>query len=428
MIKRRQRMGHTVESHRATSLCGSVLCLCLVSASARWGQEASRGEGREEQEEEEDSCTAVVSPSQCCPEPTEQPAERSRRPSLGLAFPSFLRIPSPRRLRCMLRTALAATTRVLLRTAHIAAASARRNTRLCPTDRLDSASARSFATKMSAPAAAPAAAASSVDPVAQIAQIKAKFAELGIAWRVTEHEAVPDVAAFKASAAGALSGKGAKNLFVKDKKKQLYLVCAANDAQVNLGGLAKLMGVAGGPMRMEGADVLLSTLGVTPGSVTPLAVLNDDKNSVIVLLDAALDKAEFINVHPLVNTATVQVTPAELRQFVKATGHEMQVVDLAAIAGEAPAAGAAGAEKPKAAKPAKPAAAAKAASSAASSSASGNQTGIQAKKETDFHNWSVYIHTIHSLDQFCLSVDVILQLIMASLWSVVCAACCVPGR
>jgi ribosomal protein L12E/L44/L45/RPP1/RPP2 len=135
--------------------------------------------------------------------------------------------------------------------------------------------------------------------------------------------------------------------------------------------------------------VLLSVLGVTQGSVTPLAVVNDPKKSVIVLLDAVLEKAEFINVHPLTNTATVQVTPAELKKFLAATGHELKIVDLAAIASEAPAAGG---DKPAAAKAAKPAkeaakAAPKGKDASASSSSSGNLQGIQAKKDTDFHNW-----------------------------------------
>jgi hypothetical protein len=62
-----------------------------------------------------------------------------------------------------------------------------------------------------------------------------------------------------------------------DKKKQLYVVVAAAENQVSLGDLAKALGVTGGPMRMESADVLLSTLGVTPNSVTPLAVMKDEK-------------------------------------------------------------------------------------------------------------------------------------------------------
>jgi len=246
-----------------------------------------------------------------------------------------------------------------------------------------------------APAAAAAAPAAPVESAADISskleKVQKRFGELSIEWRVTKHEPVPTVEAFRASAAGALSGLGAKNLFLKDKKKQLWLLVAANDAPVNLGALTKSLGIAGGPMRMEGADALLATLGVLPGAVTPLAVINDTKTAVKVLLDSKLDTAEFINVHPLTNTATVQVTPAELRKLFAATGHECKVVDLAALAAEeggaaAPAAGAAGGAKPakpaKEAKPAKPAAGA-----AAAAAAAGNQGGIQAKKLTDFHNW-----------------------------------------
>lgn len=218
---------------------------------------------------------------------------------------------------------------------------------------------------------------------AQIAKVTEKFGALSIPLRLTAHEAVNTVDEFKASAAGQLSGRGAKCLFVKDKKKQLYLLVAANDAAVNLGALAKSLGVAGGPMRMESADALLATLGVQQGAVTPLALVNDQAKSVVLLLDATLDKADMINVHPLTNTATVQITPAELRAYVAATGHEVKVVDLAAMAADA----AAAAPADKAAKPAKPAKAAKEAKPAAAP-VSGNQGGILAKKDTDFHNWS----------------------------------------
>jgi Ala-tRNA(Pro) deacylase len=217
---------------------------------------------------------------------------------------------------------------------------------------------------------------------------KEEFTKQNLTWRLTEHAAVMNAEEHKA-AAGSLPGRLAKCLFVKDKKKQLYLVVAAAENQVNLGGLAKALGVTGGPMRMESAETLLATLGVAPGSVTPLAVMNDEKKSVVVILDKALEAAEFINVHPLVNTATVQVTPAELKTFIGKFGHKVEVLDLAALAAaaaaDAPAAGAKDGAKP-AAKAAKPAV--KKDDKKDDSASSGTaQLGITAKKETQFHDW-----------------------------------------
>ena len=217
----------------------------------------------------------------------------------------------------------------------------------------------------------------SADP---IARIEGEFKSQSIPFRVVSHAAVNNVEEHKAACPD-LPGKLAKNLFVKDKKKQLYLIVAANDAQVNLGGLAKLLNA--GTMRMETPDALLATLGVTPGSVTPLAVINDEKKSVIVVLDSTLESAEFINVHPLINTATVSVTPAELKSYIAKFGQELKVVDLAAAA--APAADAA-ASAPKPAKAAKPAKKEEKKDDGASSSGAA-QLGITAKKATQFHDW-----------------------------------------
>jgi Ala-tRNA(Pro) deacylase len=71
-------------------------------------------------------------------------------------------------------------------------------------------------------------------------------------------------------------------------------------------------------------------LGVTPGSVTPLAAFNDADRSVNVVLDTRLAGAECVNVHPLRNTATLGLSGTDLVMFLAEHGHTAQVVDLPA--------------------------------------------------------------------------------------------------
>ncbi len=71
-------------------------------------------------------------------------------------------------------------------------------------------------------------------------------------------------------------------------------------------------------------------MGVTPGSVTAFAPLNDTANRVTVVIDASLAAADTVNCHPLVNTATTTIASRDLLAFLRSTGHEPLVVSLAA--------------------------------------------------------------------------------------------------
>ena len=85
---------------------------------------------------------------------------------------------------------------------------------------------------------------------------------------------------------------------------------------------------ANGRLSFGKPPLLVEVLGVTPGSVTPLAAINDRAGRVVVVLDAALIAAPSINCHPLENTATVVLASADLWRFFQATGHEPLVLDF----------------------------------------------------------------------------------------------------
>ena len=123
-----------------------------------------------------------------------------------------------------------------------------------------------------------------------------------------------------------LPGGHTKNLFLKDAKGQLWLICALGLTQVDLKRLPPVIGAA--RLSFGSAELMGEVLGVTPGSVTLFALINDRERRVKLVLDAALLDPEPINFHPLTNTATTAISQAGLRAFLKALDITAQVVDF----------------------------------------------------------------------------------------------------
>src|SRR5436305_2021488 len=95
---------------------------------------------------------------------------------------------------------------------------------------------------------------------------------------------------------GKIPGGHTKNLFLKDKKGVLFLVVALEDAKIALNGLHRLVG-ASGRFSFGSAEQMMEFLGVTPGSVTPFAVINDTESRVTVILDQEMMRHEVLNYH-----------------------------------------------------------------------------------------------------------------------------------
>lgn len=141
---------------------------------------------------------------------------------------------------------------------------------------------------------------------------------LGVAHATTRHRAVFTVGEGEDLKA-AMPGAHTKNLFLKDKKGAFFLVCAEQSTQIDLNALSKALGA--GRFSFGNADLLLEFLGVTPGSVTIFALMNDPAGRVSLVLDEALVEADLVNFHPLTNTATTAVAPAALGAFLAAVNH-----------------------------------------------------------------------------------------------------------
>lgn len=155
---------------------------------------------------------------------------------------------------------------------------------------------------------------------------------LNITYTVHEHPPVFTVEEAQRHTAH-LPGGHCKNLFLKDKKGQLWLITCEDQRPVDLKTLKKHLGAA--QLSFGKAELLHEVLGVIPGAVTPLALRNDRGDQRIrPVFDQALLRHSLVNCHPLENTATISLSPDDLLRFVEACGHTPITLDFDAPANE----------------------------------------------------------------------------------------------
>ena len=157
---------------------------------------------------------------------------------------------------------------------------------------------------------------------------KTKIYELlekeNIPYEKVEHEPVYTVA--EADALNLPHPEAAtKNLFLKDKKGRYFLLVARENIPVNLKELQGTLGSAA--LHFASAESLLEILGLIPGSVSPLGVLNDEDRCVEVVIDAGL-KGKIIAMHPNENTATVWMGESELSRIILNHENKVRFVEL----------------------------------------------------------------------------------------------------
>jgi len=156
-------------------------------------------------------------------------------------------------------------------------------------------------------------------------QLFARLDQLGIAHRTVEHPPVFTVEEAKALR-GNLPGHHIKNLFLRNKKEEMWLVVALEDRAIDLKRLGDVLGA--GRLSFGSADRLKRHLGVEPGSVTPLSLINDEARAVRLVLDRGVADGGPVNAHPLVNTMTTALAPADLLRFFDAAGHTPRWLDF----------------------------------------------------------------------------------------------------
>ena len=147
----------------------------------------------------------------------------------------------------------------------------------------------------------------------------------GISYEITEHAAVYNMAELD-SVELPYPDCDAKNLFVRDdKKRNYYLITVRGDKRVDLKEFRKKHGLRN--LSFASSDDLMSIMGLIPGAVTPLGLLNDEERKVILYLDTAFGDG-LIGVHPNDNTATVWLQAGDLIKVIKGHGNDVKVVEI----------------------------------------------------------------------------------------------------
>ncbi|WP_420960627.1 prolyl-tRNA synthetase associated domain-containing protein [Brucella sp. IR073] len=152
--------------------------------------------------------------------------------------------------------------------------------------------------------------------------------ELGISVKTVTHPPLYTVADSQ-SLRGEIPGGHTKNLFLKDKKDNFFLLTVEEDAVVDLKSVHTLIGAAS-RVSFGKPEKLMEYLGLLPGSVSALGAINDTGNRVKIILDANLMRHDIINAHPLTNDATTSIGRDDLVHFLRATGHEPEILPVAA--------------------------------------------------------------------------------------------------
>ncbi|MHA1112037.1 MAG: prolyl-tRNA synthetase associated domain-containing protein [Promethearchaeota archaeon] len=126
---------------------------------------------------------------------------------------------------------------------------------------------------------------------------------------------------------GHIPGTHIKNLFLRNKKTDEYfLVTIPSEKRLDLKVFRKLIGAP--KIRFASPEALLDILGLTPGAVSPLGLVNDTKHRAVFILEKELWDADTLCAHPNVNTATLQMKNKYFRKFVDATGTEFRLIEL----------------------------------------------------------------------------------------------------
>jgi len=124
-----------------------------------------------------------------------------------------------------------------------------------------------------------------------------------------------------------LAGASAKNLFLRDRKGRRHFLLSLPDTKpLDLRSLSVYLGVSG--LSLASPERLLKYLGITPGAVSLMALANDPEHKVEVLVDKGLWQADYLQCHPLVNTATLVISLQDIKKFLSETGHSIKLVNI----------------------------------------------------------------------------------------------------
>lgn len=155
------------------------------------------------------------------------------------------------------------------------------------------------------------------------------FKDLHLDYQLYNHKAVFTVDECE-DLHNSIAGAHSKNLFLRDKKKNFFLVSVLEHKRVDLKSLALLLGKAG--LSFGNSDDLMAKLKLTPGSVTPYGLIHDHRKEVSFIFDQDFLNYETVNFHPLRNDMTIGMSVKLFLDFIKTMNHPPQIMDIPLLA------------------------------------------------------------------------------------------------
>jgi len=149
---------------------------------------------------------------------------------------------------------------------------------------------------------------------------------LNIPFAYLEHPAAPTIEIAKQYWAGH-DANHCKNLFFRNHKgNRHYLVILDCDRDMDIHNIEKQL--RQGKLSFASEQRMIKYLGVTPGSVTPFGLINDEENHVLIFLDKNLQKAERLSFHPCINTASLIISKNDFIRFLDYVQNHYEWIEL----------------------------------------------------------------------------------------------------
>lgn len=146
-------------------------------------------------------------------------------------------------------------------------------------------------------------------------ELYALLAELNIPFQQEEHIPVYTMADCDQLHLS-LQGESVKNLFLTDRTR-FFLYTLPEHERADLKALRASLGC--GKLSFAGEEPLLEKLGLTPGAVTPLGLVNNRERDVAFILHRSLTGKTLL-VHPNRNTATLSIGAADVLRLARHLG------------------------------------------------------------------------------------------------------------
>ena len=158
-------------------------------------------------------------------------------------------------------------------------------------------------------------------------EVYALLEALEIPFMRADH-AVADTIAECADIERVLGAPICKNLFLCNRQKtEFYLLLMPGDKPFRTADVSKLIGKA--RLSFASADAMGQYLGLTPGSVSVLGLMNDREKRVTLLIDREVAEGEYIGCHPCLNTSTLKIKTRDIfEKFLARTGHTATILDI----------------------------------------------------------------------------------------------------